>query len=65
MKNQLQEMMKIAEELSNDIGIRFGLDKCRIINMVTGQIHSSDFDMEKGQNSCYALTLSAKLYLSR
>lgn len=58
MKNQFEEMLKIAAELSNDIDMRFGLDKCCITNKVTGQIHPSGFHMENDQNSYYALIFS-------
>lgn len=49
-KNQLEQMLNIVEEFSNDIGMQFGLDKCRVLNIIRGQIQPGGYDMENGQN---------------
>lgn len=49
-RNQLEQMLKIVEEFSDDIGMQFGLDKCRILNMVRGQLQPGGYDLENGKS---------------
>ena len=48
--NQLQQMLRIVEEFSNDIKMKFGLNKCRTINIVRGKLQEGGFEMQNGQN---------------
>ena len=48
-RNQLEQMLKIVEEFSGDIGMTFGLDKCRIVNIIKGKLQPGDFQIEDGQ----------------
>lgn len=43
-------MLKIVKEFSNDISMQFGLDKCRILNIIIGKIQPEGHDMVNGQN---------------
>ena len=48
--NQLQQMLRIVEEYSNDIKMEFGLNKCRTINIVRGKVQEGGLKMQNGQN---------------
>ncbi len=47
-RSQLEQLLKIVEEFSNDINMQFGLDKCRILNTVKGKVHQRDFELQNG-----------------
>lgn len=49
IKNQLEKMVCIVGDFSNVIGIQFGLEKCRILNIIKKQIQPSGFDKENVQ----------------
>jgi hypothetical protein len=48
-KNQLDQMLKIVEEFSNDIGMHFGLDKCRTLNIIKGKLQPGNYRMHGDQ----------------
>ncbi|KAL1493695.1 hypothetical protein ABEB36_009390 [Hypothenemus hampei] len=48
-KNQLDQMLKIVEGFSVDIGMEFGLDKCRTVNIVKGQMQQCGFELQDGR----------------
>ena len=48
--NQLQQMLRIVEEFSNDIKMEFGLNKCQTINIVRGKLQEDGFKMQNEQN---------------
>ena len=48
--NQLQQMLRIVEEFSNNIKMEFSLNKCRTINIVRGKLQEGGFKMQNKQN---------------
>ncbi|XP_050302196.1 uncharacterized protein LOC126740283 [Anthonomus grandis grandis] len=48
-RNQLNQMLHIVEEFSNDIGMQFGLDKCRTLNIIRGKIQPGEYQMQNVQ----------------
>ena len=36
-ERELKELLRITSEFSNDIGMKFGMDKCAVIRMVKGK----------------------------
>lgn len=48
--DELGQMLKIVEEFSNDMGMQFGPDKCRTLNITKGRVQPGGYDMENGQD---------------
>lgn len=48
-KDQLEKLLKVVEEFSRDVGMEFGLDKCRTLHIQRGKIQPGSFTMEDGQ----------------
>ncbi|CAG9834847.1 unnamed protein product [Diabrotica balteata] len=50
-RNHLDQMLKTVETFSNENNTQhFGLDKCRVLNIVKGKVQPGGFDMQNGQN---------------
>ncbi|XP_044753832.1 uncharacterized protein LOC123313156 [Coccinella septempunctata] len=47
-KKQMQQMLKMVEEFSEDIKMKFGLEKCRLLNIMKGKIEDGTFKLKEG-----------------
>ncbi|KAI5731448.1 hypothetical protein M8J77_010139 [Diaphorina citri] len=45
---KLRELIVLVEQFSNDIGMKFGLDKCKVINIKKGKYETSAVQLESG-----------------
>ncbi|CAG4968893.1 unnamed protein product [Colias eurytheme] len=48
-QEELDQLAEVTERFSNDIGMKFGIDKCRINSIRAGQYYGHQYELQSGQ----------------